>query len=126
MKKLMVSVLLIASLLVSGQAFASTIVQPPSSVGTYVDFYHDVRLQWKPVQGAVAYKVYLADGYGTRKGFVLQFTLNDYVLRWVGRQWVIQTDVSTPKIQWYTIKTTSIDKNGNESAPCYTNVNVWR
>jgi hypothetical protein len=127
MKKLMIAVLLISSLLTNGQAFAATTsVQPPVGVGTYVDFYHDVRLQWKPVVGAVAYKVYLADGYNAKSGFVLQHTLTNYTLRYINRQYRIYDYVSTPKIQWYTIRVISVDKNGKESVPFTTSVNVWR
>lgn len=126
MKKLLVSALLIGALMTTGQALAATTVQPPTSIGTYVDFYHDVRLQWKPVAGAVAYKVYLAEGFNAKKGFTLQHTLTDYSLRYINRQYWVMDYVSTPKIEWYTIRVTSVDKNGNESAPVIANVNVWR
>lgn len=124
-KKLILVALLAMSLGVSN-TFAASTVQPPSSVGTYVDFYHDVRLQWKPVQGAASYKIYLADGYNAQTGFKLDHTLTNYTLRYVNRQYWIYDYVSTPKIQWYTIRVTSVDKYGNESTPFTTSVNVWR
>lgn len=125
MKKLLSACLLSASLLSAGQAFAATTVQPPTSVGTYVDFYHETRLQWKPVAGAVAYKVYIADGYNAKSGFVYQHTVPSSAVRYSRGYWIFDY-VTTPKIEWVTIHTTSIDKNGNESAPVITNVNVWR
>ncbi|MDP4163080.1 MAG: hypothetical protein Q8898_08255 [Bacillota bacterium] len=125
MKKLIVSLLLIMSIC-TGAFAATTSVQPPISVGTYVDFNHEVRLQWKPVPGAVAYKVYLAQGYNAKTGFKLQYTLKNYSLIYDGRQYWIISYVSTPKISWDTIRVTSIDKYGHESIPCVTNVNVWR
>jgi hypothetical protein len=125
LKKLILVALLVMSLGVSN-TFAASTVQPPSSVGTYVDFYHDVRLQWKPVQGAVSYKIYAAKGYNAQTGFKLDHTLINYSLRYINRQYWIVDYAQTPEISWYTIRVTSVDKYGNESSPCVTNVNVWR
>lgn len=125
MKKYLISLLLVASLF-AGQAFAATTIQAPAAVGTYVDFYHDVRLQIKPVSGAVAYKVYLANGYNAKTSFVLKQTITNPIALYINRQHWIQTAVSTPKIQWYTIRVTTADRYGHESAPFTTSVNVWR
>jgi fibronectin type 3 domain-containing protein len=122
-KLLMVFVLLMSF---SASAFADTMVQPPTSVGTYSDFGKSIRLQWKPVTGAVSYNVYIAQGYNVQSGFVLNHKLTNYSLTYINRQYWIRDYVSVKKLGWYTVRVTSVDKDGNESAPCTTIVNVIR
>jgi hypothetical protein len=128
MKNMIKKLLMVFILLMSfaTYAFADTTVQPPTSVGTYNDFGKSIRLQWKPVYGSTSYNIYIAKGYNAQSGFVLDHKLINYSLVYINRQYWIRDYMYVKRLGWYTVRVTSVDKDGNEYTPCNAVVNVIR
>lgn len=103
-----------------------SLAQPVTSIGNYNDFGKAIRLDWKPVTGAVSYNIYVSPGYGKTSGFTLDHKLTNYAVRYFNRRYVIVDYVTVPTFGWYTVEVVGVDSNGVEGTPGYCSVNVIR
>lgn len=131
MKKILALFSLLVILLFGGNSVLAKTTKistavAPTSVGSYVDFYKDVRLQWKPTVGAVSYNIYVGEGY-LPKSF--KKVSSGIISLGVTYFYPYITSYFTyTKIGWYSFYVTAVDKNGTETPKplVYGHVNCWR